>query len=158
MSFAELMIMGNVGKTPEVRYSPSGTQFCHFSVANNDTMKDKQGNKLKETTWFNVTCTGSLGDIAVKYLQKGDSVLVRGKLKVRKYNGNNGMDVSLDVFATTIHLMPNTKNENADAQDAHEGDEVVDTDEVEDPTDFNPQKYEKQAQQAQAVAKKSKAP
>ena len=155
MSFAELMIMGNVGKTPEVRYSPSGTQFCHFSVANNDTMKDKQGNKLKETTWFNVTCTGSLGDIAVKYLQKGDSVLVRGKLKVRKYNGNNGMDVSLDVFATTIHLMPNTKNENGDAQDAHEGDEVVDTDEVEDPTDFNPQKYEKQAQ---AMAKQSKAP
>ena len=155
MSFAELMIMGNVGKTPEVRYSPSGTQFCHFSVANNDTMKDKQGNKLKETTWFNVTCTGSLGDIAVKYLQKGDSVLVRGKLKVRKYNGNNGMDVSLDVFATTIHLMPNTKNENGDAHDAHEGDEVVDTDEVEDPTDFNPQKYEKQAQ---AMAKKSKAP
>ena len=155
MSFAELMIMGNVGKTPEVRYSPSGTQFCHFSVANNDTMKDKQGNKLKETTWFNVTCVGSLGDIAVKYLQKGDSVLVRGKLKVRKYNGNNGMDVSLDVFATTIHLMPNTKNENGDAHDAHEGDEVVDTDEVEDPTDFNPQKYEKQAQ---AMAKKSKAP
>ena len=158
MSFAELMIMGNVGKTPEVRYSPSGTQFCHFSVANNDTMKDKQGNKLKETTWFNVTCVGSLGDIAVKYLQKGDSVLVRGKLKVRKYNGNNGMDVSLDVFATTIHLMPNTKNENGDAQDAHEGDEVVDTDEVEDPTSFTPEKYEKQAQQAQAVAKKSKAP
>jgi len=153
MSFAELMVMGNVGKTPEVRYSPSGTQFCHFSVANNDTtMKDKQGNKLKETTWFNVTCTGSLGDIAVKYLQKGDSVLVRGKLKVRKYNGNNGMDVSLDVFATTIHLMSNTRNENGDA---YEGAEVVEGDEVEDPTSFTPEKYEKQAQ---AMAKKSKAP
>jgi single-strand DNA-binding protein len=142
MSFAELTAIGNVGKSPEVRYSPEGKKFCHFSVASNEGVgkKDKEGNNIKETTWFNVTCTGNLVNVATNFLKKGDSVFIRGKLKVRKYNSSNGMEVSLDLFATTIHLMPNNRaNESSSNGFASAFDD-------EDPTDFNPEQYEEESE------------
>lgn len=142
MSFAELTAIGNVGKSPEVRYSPEGREFCHFSVAANEAIgkKDKEGNNIKETTWFNVTCTGNLVNVATNFLKKGDSVFIRGKLKARKYNSSNGMEVSLDLFATTIHLLPNNRaNESSSNSFASAFDE-------EDPTDFNPEHYEEESE------------
>jgi len=147
MSFAELTAIGNVGKVPEVRYSPDGREFCHFSVAVNEGTgkKDKDGKTIKETTWYNVTCINSLVNLATTYLKKGDSVFVRGKLKVRKYSGSNGMDVSLDLFATTIQLMPNSRANEHDSVDAET-----------DNTDFNPEQYEQEIAQELAHAAGSK--
>lgn len=152
MSFAELTAIGNIGKVPEVRYSPDGREFCHFSVAVNEGTgkKDKEGKTIKETTWYNVTCTNSLVNLATSYLKKGDSVFVRGKLKVRKYSGSNGMDISLDLFATTIQLMQNSRAN--DNEHDHSYDSSVDADV--DNTDFNPQQYEQEIAQA-ASAKAS---
>lgn len=150
MSFAELTAIGNVGKVPEVRYSPDGREFCHFSVAVNEGTgkKDKEGKTIKETTWYNVTCTNSLANLATTYLKKGDSVFVRGKLKARKYNGANGMDISLDLFATTIQLMPNSRTNDNEHDHSHN---TVDG-EI-DNTDFNPEQYEQEL--AQTVNAKS---
>jgi single stranded DNA-binding protein len=150
MSFAELTAIGNIGKVPEVRYSPDGREFCHFSVAVNEGTgkKDKEGKTIKEATWYNVTCTNSLVNLATSYLKKGDSVFVRGKLKVRKYNGANGMDISLDLFATTIQLIPNSRAN--DNEHDHSQDSGVEPDV--DNTDFNPQQYEQELAQA-AISK-----
>ncbi len=145
MSFSELTAIGNIGKPPEVTYNTEGREFCHFSIAVNEGTgkKDKEGKTIKDTIWYNVTCVGSLVNIAISYLKKGDSVFVRGKLKVRKYNGANGMDVSLELFANTIHLLPNNRaNEN---QHGHIDDgSVVETDN----TDFNPEEYEQELVQS----------
>ncbi len=141
MSFAEISLIGNVGKPPELKYSPQGKEFCAFSVAVNDgSMKDKDGKKVKQTTWFNVTCVGSLANVALGYVKKGEQVFLRGKLNARKFNGTNGTDVSLDIFATTIHLIGNGKH----SDESHD---------EEDNTDFEPEKYEKElAASANAIA------
>ena len=154
MSFSEHTAMGNVGKVPEVRYSADGREFCHFSVAVNEGTgkKDKDGKTIKETTWYNVTCINSLVNLATTYLKKGDSVFVRGKLKARKYNGANGMDISLDLFAKTIQLMPNSRAN--DNEHDHSQDSSVDADV--DNTDFNPEQYEQEIAQELAHAAGSK--
>lgn len=132
MSFAEISLIGNVGKPPEIKSNPQGKEFCCFTVAVNENAgKDKQGNKIKETTWFNISCIGSLADVALEYVKKGEQVFLRGKLKASKYNSNHGMDVSLNVFATTIHLINNNKHTN----ESHD---------EEDNTDFNPEQYEQE--------------
>src|SRR5690349_7227023 len=69
MSFAETTAMGNVGKVPEVRYSAEGKEYCHFSVAVNENTgkKDKDGKAIREVTWFNITCVGSLVNVATSF-------------------------------------------------------------------------------------------
>lgn len=87
----KIMVIGNVGKAPEMRFVPNGTPVTTFSVAVNNTYTSKAtGEKHTETEWFNVVTWGKLAEICNQYLTKGKSVYVEGQIKTRSWEGNDG--------------------------------------------------------------------
>ena len=87
------VIIGNLGDDPTVRYSPNGTAFANFSVATSETWTDKNtGEKRERTDWHNISIQGKLAEIAGQYLKKGSQVYIEGKMRTRKYQGNDGQD------------------------------------------------------------------
>lgn len=88
----KVTIIGNLGKDPEVRVTPGGLCVCNFSVAVSEKTKDKE-----HTEWFDVTAFGKLGEIASKYLKKGKTAYVEGRLETRKFeiNGQQRSKTSL---------------------------------------------------------------
>ena len=78
--YQTIIIAGNLGRDPEMRFIPSGKAVTGFSVATNRTYTNNQGERVKETTWFNVNAWGELAETCNKYLNKGSKVLVEGRL------------------------------------------------------------------------------
>jgi len=85
--YQSITITGRLGRDPEMKYLPSGDPICTFNVATDRTFNDKNGNRQKETTWFRVTVFGKQAETASKYLAKGRSVLVEGRLAVDPETG-----------------------------------------------------------------------
>ncbi len=89
----KVILIGNLGKDPEVRYFPSGDAVANATVATTEAWKDKQTGEQKEATeWHNVVFPGKLGEIAGKYLKKGSKVYVEGSLRTRKWQDKEGKD------------------------------------------------------------------
>lgn len=87
------IIVGNLGKDPEIRTFGDGSKVCNFSVATSEAWKDKQtGEKKEKTEWHNISIFGPLADIAEKFLRKGSKVYVEGKLETRKWQDQSGND------------------------------------------------------------------
>jgi len=88
----KVIIVGNLGKDPEVSYVPSGAAVAKFSVATSDTWKDKtSGEKKERTEWHRIVAWDKLGEICGKYLSKGRQVYVEGKLQSRSYDDKEGV-------------------------------------------------------------------
>ena len=89
----KVIIVGNLGKDPEVRYSPAGMAFASFGVATSEIWKDKNtGEKQERTEWHNITISGKLAEIAGQYLTKGSQVYLEGRLQTRKWQDKQGAD------------------------------------------------------------------
>jgi len=84
------IIIGNLGKDPELRYTASGTAVCNFSMATTDRFKNKQGEQQESTEWHNIVAWGNLADICGKYLKKGSKAMVEGKLQTRSWDDKDG--------------------------------------------------------------------
>ena len=80
MSYQKVIVIGNLGRAPEMRYTPNGTPVTNFSVATNRTYTNANGEKVQETVWFRVSAWGKLAEITNQYLHKGSKVLVEGRL------------------------------------------------------------------------------
>ena len=92
-SVNKVILVGNLGRDPEIRYAPSGDAICNISIATTDTWKDKQsGEKREATEWHRVVFFGRLAEIAGQYLKKGRAVYVEGRLQTRKWQDQNGQD------------------------------------------------------------------
>ncbi|RCW64005.1 single-strand binding protein [Marinobacter nauticus] len=90
-SFNQVILMGNIGNDPEPRSTPNGTQIVNLRLATDDSYKDrKSGQWVEHTDWHSVTLIGKVAEIASRYLSKGDQILVKGKLKTRKWESENG--------------------------------------------------------------------
>jgi single-strand DNA-binding protein len=87
--FHQTIIMGNVGKEPELKYSANGTAICQFSVAVNDTYV-KDGERHDSVTWYNVVMFGRQGEVAGQYLEKGKPIMLEGKMNFRSYETKEG--------------------------------------------------------------------
>jgi single-strand DNA-binding protein len=90
MSFSKITVIGNLGRDPELRYTPQGDAVCDFSVAVNDRKRDKAGEFQDVTTWFKVTFWRKQAETASKYLTKGKSVYVEGRLQVEEWSDRDG--------------------------------------------------------------------
>ena len=107
----KVIVLGNVGQDPEVRYSPSGMCFCNLSVATSESWKDKQTGERKERTeWHRVVLQGKLAEIAGEYVKKGFQVYFEGKLQTRKWQGQDGQDkytteIVVDSFTGVMQLI-----------------------------------------------------
>ena len=88
----KITLIGNLGRDPEMNYTPSGVAVTKFSLAVNRVTKSSTGEKEKETDWFNIVAWRQLAEICNNYLHKGDKVYIDGRLQQRKYTDKNGID------------------------------------------------------------------
>jgi single-strand DNA-binding protein len=106
MSFNKVIIVGNLGRDPELRYTAQGTPVCTFSVATNERRKDKNGEMQDHTTWFRITLWNRQAETASQYLQKGRQVYIEGRLRVEEYVDRDGKPRhSLEVHATEMQFI-----------------------------------------------------
>ena len=107
-SVNKVILVGNLGRDPEVRYSPDGAAICNVSIATTSAWKDKStGEKREETEWHRVVFYNRLAEIAGEYLRKGRSVYVEGRLKTRKWQDKEtGADrYSTDIVADQMQML-----------------------------------------------------
>lgn len=86
----KVILVGNLGKDPEVRHLENGASVANFSIATSETYKDKNGNRQEQTEWHNVVLWRGLAEIAEKYLKKGSQIYVEGKLRTRSWQDKDG--------------------------------------------------------------------
>ncbi len=86
----KVMIIGNLGRNPEMRYTPSGRPVTSFSVATSRSWVNAEGERREETEWFNVVAWGNLAEICKQHLTKGQQVYVEGRLQTRGWEDQNG--------------------------------------------------------------------
>ena len=86
----KVILVGNLGKDPEVRYLDSGVAVANFSLATTENYKNKQGERVSQTEWHNIVLWRGLAEIAEKYLKKGSSVYIEGKIRTRKWEDKEG--------------------------------------------------------------------
>lgn len=91
-SVNKVIIVGRMGRDPEMRYTPSGQPVAGFSVATDESYKGKDGQKVEATEWHNVTAWGKQAEFIANYLSKGRLVYVEGKLKTEKYTDKAGVE------------------------------------------------------------------
>lgn len=88
----KVILLGHLGRDPEMRYQPSGGAIANFSVATSETFKDKEGNKQERTEWHRVVLFGRTAEIAGEYLRKGSMAYVEGRLQTRKWTDKEGQE------------------------------------------------------------------
>jgi single-strand DNA-binding protein len=106
-SVNKVIIVGNLGRDPEVRYTASGAAICNVSIATTRNWKDKNtGEKMEETEWHRVVFYDRLAEIAGEYLKKGRPVYVEGRLKTRKWQDKEGKDnYTTEIIAQEMQLL-----------------------------------------------------
>jgi single-strand DNA-binding protein len=106
-SINKVILIGNLGRDPEVRYTPNGNAVCNISVATTRNWKSKEsGDKVEETEWHRVVFYDRLAEIAGEYLKKGRPVYVEGRLKTRKWQDKDGKDqYTTEVIAENMQLL-----------------------------------------------------
>ncbi|MEP7100238.1 MAG: single-stranded DNA-binding protein [Burkholderiales bacterium] len=106
-SINKVILIGNLGKDPEVRYMPSGSAICNITVATSRQWKNKDsGEKMEETEWHRVSLFDRLAEVAGEYLKKGRSVYVEGRLKTRKWTDKEGVErYTTEVIADVMQLL-----------------------------------------------------
>ena len=103
----KVIIVGNLGADPEVRYMPSGAAVANISVATSEAWKDKQSGELQERTeWHRIALFNRLGEIAGEYLKKGSKVYIEGSLRTRKWQDKNGQDrYTTEIVANEMQML-----------------------------------------------------
>ena len=106
-SVNKVILIGNCGRDPEVRYAPSGAAICNVSIATSSRRKDKtSGETIEDTQWHRVTFYDRLAEIAGEFLKKGRPVYVEGRLKYGKYTDKDGIERNtVDIVATEMQLL-----------------------------------------------------
>ena len=105
-SVNRVIVLGNTGRDPEVRYMPNGTAVVNVSIATTRYWKDKAGDKMEETEWHRITAYDRIAEIIGEYVKKGDPLFVEGRLKTRKWEGKDGKDnYTTEIIAENIQLL-----------------------------------------------------
>ena len=106
MSFNKITIVGNLGKDPELRYTPQGDAVCNISVATSEKKRDKAGDMQDVTTWFRITLWRKQAENAAKYLTKGSPVYIEGRLRIEEWADRDGKNrFTLEVQATDMQFI-----------------------------------------------------
>lgn len=103
----KVILIGNLGRDPEMRYTPNSIAVCSFSVATSETYKDKNsGERITQTEWHNIVLWRGLAETSEKYLRKGSKVYIEGKLKTRKWDDNQGVTrYSTEIVADVMQML-----------------------------------------------------
>ena len=105
-SLNKVMLIGNLGKDPEVRFTAAGQAVASFSLATSEKFKGKSGDMEERTEWHNITLWGKLAEIAGEYLSKGKTVYIEGRLQTRKWQDKNGNDrYTTDIVGDKMQML-----------------------------------------------------
>jgi len=115
----KIMLIGNLGKDPDLQVTSEGTPFVRFSLAINRSYKTASGTKKEETEWFNIVAWRQLAETCEKYLHKGSKVYIEGRLTQRKYTDKNGQErTSIEVIASDMEMLsPKSVGESSELPD-----------------------------------------
>ena len=106
MSVNKVILLGNVGKDPEVRHLESGASVANFTLATSERFKDRSGAAQEKTEWHNIVCWRALADIVEKYVKKGTQVYIEGKIRTRNYTDqNNQTRYVTEIYADSLQLV-----------------------------------------------------
>lgn len=105
-SVNKVILIGNLGKDPEIRYMPSGDPIANVNIATTEVFKDRDGAKQERTEWHRVVFFGKLAEIVGQYLKKGRSVYVEGRIQTRKWQDQSGQDrYSTEIVANEMKML-----------------------------------------------------
>jgi len=105
-SVNKVILLGNLGRDPETRYTTGGDAVCNLSIATSEQWKDKSGEKQERTEWHRVVLFGRQAEIAGEYLKKGRSVYIEGRLQTRKYTDKDGVEkYSTEIVGDRMQLI-----------------------------------------------------
>ncbi len=135
------ILVGNVGKDPEVKYLESGVAVAQFSLATSETYKDKTGNKTTKTEWHNIVLWRGLAEVAEKYVKKGSKLYIEGKITNRSYDAQDGSKRYISEIVGNVMQMLDSKPtggtpatppppQSDDAQTNETKDEPLETDDL----------------------------
>ena len=107
----KVILIGNLGKDPEVKYLDNGVAVANFSLATTEKYKNKEGEKVSQTEWHNIVLWRGLAEVAEKYLKKGASVYIEGKIKTRKWEDKDGNTrYNTEILADNITMLGGKKD------------------------------------------------
>jgi len=102
----KVILVGNLGKDPEVKYLDSGVAVANFSLATTENYKNKEGERVSQTEWHNIVLWRGLAEVAEKYLKKGSSVYIEGKIKTRKWEDKEGVNrYNTEILADNMTML-----------------------------------------------------
>lgn len=106
MSYNKVLLIGNVGRDPEVRHLESGTSVATFTLATTERYKDKNGQYQDQTEWHNIVCWRNLADLSQNYINKGSQIFVEGKIRTRSWTDQTGQKrYTTEIIADNIRLL-----------------------------------------------------
>jgi len=118
----KVILLGNVGKDPEVRYTQSGDAVCNFSLATNEKWKTRDGETKEATEWHRCTAWKRLAEVCGEYLHKGDPVYVEGAIKTKKWQGQDGADrYTTEIHVLTMQMLGSRKDRGGDTHGNQQG-------------------------------------
>ena len=113
-SLNKVILIGNLGSDPEIREMENGVKMAKFSIATTERYTNKAGEKISNTEWHNIVLWRGTAEIAEKYLHKGDSVCIEGKLKTRSWEDENGVKkYSTDIQGDTMTMLGSKRNQDS---------------------------------------------
>jgi single-strand DNA-binding protein len=117
-SINKVIIIGRLGKDPEVKYTPSGDAVCNFSVATSDKWADKStGEKKERTEWHRIVAWRRLAEICGEYLKKGREVYIEGKLQTRSWEKDGTKRYMTEILASTVQFLGDNRQEAGQAEE-----------------------------------------
>ena len=118
-SVNKVIVLGHLGRDPEMRYMPDGKAIANFSLATSESFKDKEGNKQERTEWHRISLFGRVAEIAGEYLRKGSMAYVEGKLQTRKWTDKEGQErYTTEIIGDRLQLIgPKKEGEGAPASE-----------------------------------------
>lgn len=100
-----MILIGNLGRDPEVRHLEGGVSVANFAIATTESYKDKSGNRIEQTEWHNIVMWRGLAEVAEKYLRKGMTIYVEGKLRTRSYDKEGQKHYRTEVLADQMTIL-----------------------------------------------------
>ncbi|OJV22969.1 MAG: single-stranded DNA-binding protein [Bacteroidetes bacterium 41-46] len=114
MSLNKVMLIGNVGKDPEVRHLEGGSVMARLSLATTERYRDKSGEMQEQTEWHNIVCWRSLAERCEKYVKKGSQLFIEGRLRSRSWEDKSGqMKYTVEIVADTLQILGRKQDDSA---------------------------------------------
>lgn len=122
-SVNKVILVGNLGRDPELRYIPSGQAVANFTLATNDRWRDKEGNNQERTEWHRIVVWGKSAENCAQYLQKGRSVYIEGRLQTREWEDKDGNKrQTTETIAQTVQFLGGRGGAGGESDGGHAGD------------------------------------